>query len=532
MMNILASNVVSGWLGLNGSVWTVIAIIVAAVACVLVVIAIVTAHARKKAAELASAAEQAAKAELAATTEEEIEEDEEELSEQTEEEALAEEEEDETTEVETDDAPEGTPAAPKKLSPNFRMRLKESSDRNRTTYVALTNLFLSYKGVSYTMTKRLQRFKYEGEIIARIGVASRHIKLYLGLDPTTVDAEKYMFTDVSEKKVYEGTPVLVRIGTERALNRFMPLIMRLLEEKGAVKKARYAEKGLQELAYTLRRNALLRIRRKELLRESVHSHDAETLFSEEETVKFLEYKEAELPSEENYAAVSLAAINAKFLDGQRVNLKALKRAGLVKAEANGFTVTGGGILSKPLIVESNGFSETAVKMIVLTGGRAIQLVRRETAEERAEHALRIRHEIEDLVNNIRQSVTVEEAHSVLSDEAALTIYESGSDEEQVPDKAGLASLFRAKKYAVNVDTLSANYNAHDTVTLESLKEKGLVPPKAKGVKILARGTLNKPLIVEAQDFSVDAIKMILLCGGKAKRIIAEPVLTHKTIKLS
>ncbi|MFR7881462.1 MAG: uL15 family ribosomal protein [Christensenellales bacterium] len=34
------------------------------------------------------------------------------------------------------------------------------------------------------------------------------------------------------------------------------------------------------------------------------------------------------------------------------------------------------------------------------------------------------------------------------------------------------------------------------------------------VKVLARGIIDKPLIVKAQDFSLDAAKMIQLTGGK------------------
>ena len=55
----------------------------------------------------------------------------------------------------------------------------------------------------------------------------------------------------------------------------------------------------------------------------------------------------------------------------------------------------------------------------------------------------------------------------------------------------------------------------DTVTLSALKEKKLVGKNVGAVKILARGTLNKSLIIIAQDFSMAAIKMILLTGGQA-----------------
>ena len=75
-----------------------------------------------------------------------------------------------------------------------------------------------------------------------------------------------------------------------------------------------------------------------------------------------------------------------------------------------------------------------------------------------------------------------------------------------------------KKGIINIDTLSANFAAGDLVTLDKLKEKGLAPRNIGQLKVLARGVLDKPLTVEAQDFSLDAVKMIVLTGGHAKRI--------------
>ena len=72
---------------------------------------------------------------------------------------------------------------------------------------------------------------------------------------------------------------------------------------------------------------------------------------------------------------------------------------------------------------------------------------------------------------------------------------------------------RGKRAEINVDTVSRHFCAGDTVSLSSLKNKGLIPKNAAAVKILARGTLDKPLTVCAQDFSMGALKMILLTGG-------------------
>ena len=60
--------------------------------------------------------------------------------------------------------------------------------------------------------------------------------------------------------------------------------------------------------------------------------------------------------------------------------------------------------------------------------------------------------------------------------------------------------------------------AGEVVDLKSLKAKGLVDPRAKSVKVLATGKINKPLTVKAQVFSATAVKMIVLTGGKAIKV--------------
>ncbi|MBQ9086019.1 MAG: uL15 family ribosomal protein [Clostridia bacterium] len=83
----------------------------------------------------------------------------------------------------------------------------------------------------------------------------------------------------------------------------------------------------------------------------------------------------------------------------------------------------------------------------------------------------------------------------------------------------------SKKAQVNVDTISEAFADGDTVTLNSLKEKKLIAKNVGFVKILARGKLDKSLIVIAQDFSMAAVKMILLTGGQA--IVTKPSAERK-----
>lgn len=72
---------------------------------------------------------------------------------------------------------------------------------------------------------------------------------------------------------------------------------------------------------------------------------------------------------------------------------------------------------------------------------------------------------------------------------------------------------RGKQEVVNIGDIDRAFEAGDVVSLDLLKEKGLVSKGAGRVKILAGGVLNKPLTVKAESFSIQAIKMIELTGG-------------------
>lgn len=108
----------------------------------------------------------------------------------------------------------------------------------------------------------------------------------------------------------------------------------------------------------------------------------------------------------------------------------------------------------------------------------------------------------------REFVSAAEVNAIIADDVAATLIE---------DKRN-GKIYSGKKDIINIDVLSANFNANDRVTLEALKKKGLIPKNVGYVKVLARGSLDKPLKVEMQDFSLEAVKMIALTGGRAKRV--------------
>ncbi len=108
-----------------------------------------------------------------------------------------------------------------------------------------------------------------------------------------------------------------------------------------------------------------------------------------------------------------------------------------------------------------------------------------------------------------ESVSAEEAHHIIEEKHIEVVLEEGVDYITAKDN---------KKAIINIDTLSKNYPAGADVTIQSMKDKKLIDKKAKSVKVLARGVLDKPLKVRAAEFSVPAIEMILLTGGHAMHV--------------
>ena len=111
---------------------------------------------------------------------------------------------------------------------------------------------------------------------------------------------------------------------------------------------------------------------------------------------------------------------------------------------------------------------------------------------------------------IRETITIEEAHEAISDDVAMHLIAIEPEILEAREKKKYSN-----KNIINVDTLSKNFENGELVNLEKMKEKQLVPANTDFVKVLARGMLDKHLTVEAQDYSADAVKMIVLTGGKA-----------------
>ncbi len=83
-------------------------------------------------------------------------------------------------------------------------------------------------------------------------------------------------------------------------------------------------------------------------------------------------------------------------------------------------------------------------------------------------------------------------------------------------KRGFHNLFRDEYAVVNLDTLAERFDSGTEVTVEALREQGLVRKGATKIKVLARGDISKALTVRAHKFSGKAAEKIAAAGGKAE----------------
>lgn len=91
--------------------------------------------------------------------------------------------------------------------------------------------------------------------------------------------------------------------------------------------------------------------------------------------------------------------------------------------------------------------------------------------------------------------------------------------EQVVVKTQHVNPVNKRKVIVNIDSISKMFDDGDTIDLRALKERKLVESQATYVKVLARGSLDKSLIIKVESFSKEAMKMIVLTGGEVIKVV-------------
>ena len=89
---------------------------------------------------------------------------------------------------------------------------------------------------------------------------------------------------------------------------------------------------------------------------------------------------------------------------------------------------------------------------------------------------------------------------------------------RIPKRGFNNARFETKFATINLSDLDKNFNDGDVVTLELLKEKGIIKKELSGLKVIVDGELTKKVVVKANRFSSKAVTKIESVGGTAEVI--------------
>ncbi len=87
---------------------------------------------------------------------------------------------------------------------------------------------------------------------------------------------------------------------------------------------------------------------------------------------------------------------------------------------------------------------------------------------------------------------------------------------RIPKRGFNNAQYATRFNIVNVGDLEDRFGNGEHVTAAALFAAGLIRRRTLGLKVLGEGVLTKPLIVEANRFSAQAVEKIQKAGGQAK----------------
>jgi large subunit ribosomal protein L15 len=88
-------------------------------------------------------------------------------------------------------------------------------------------------------------------------------------------------------------------------------------------------------------------------------------------------------------------------------------------------------------------------------------------------------------------------------------------------KRGFINIHRVEYHGLNVEVLEGNFDAGAEVTVELLREKGLIPKKATHIKLLGNGELKTSLKVKVHRASKSAAAKVEGAGGSVELLGAK-----------
>jgi large subunit ribosomal protein L15 len=101
---------------------------------------------------------------------------------------------------------------------------------------------------------------------------------------------------------------------------------------------------------------------------------------------------------------------------------------------------------------------------------------------------------------------------------SLEFFEGGNVAffRRMPKYRGFNQSRKIENDAVNVNTLEKEFKAGEVVSVDTLKEKGIIKKNSQGVKILGKGEIKIKVNIDGVAVSAAAKEKIMKAGGTIK----------------
>lgn len=291
---------------------------------------------------------------------------------------------------------------------SFEAKLIQSDDTVKRYYSELKNCLLSYKKVTSRISWRHESFRKGRPAAAKFVIRGKTLCLCLALDPENYEESKYIVNDMSRYARFAGTPLMYRIKNERRLRYAKELIAFLFEgtepsghededfaaipyedtqslvERGLIKIVSYREVAIEEKTENEEEEFE---DDDDFAGEDFDDDDDDELdeisasdvgsYMADDRAKLRVQEGNEVSDRTKSGIVNVDTLGKFFNEGEKVTVAEIKRrVSYFPKNVTYIKVLARGKLDKPLIVVADDFSLEAVKMIVLTGGRAIRTKRK------------------------------------------------------------------------------------------------------------------------------------------------------------
>ena len=345
---------------------------------------------------------------------------------------------------------------------SYMSRLIQSEPPVQDYYNVIKNALLSYKGVKARTSWNFESFNKGRVQCVKLNVKGKALIMYLALNPTDYNEGKYHFTDVSDKPKLDQVPMMLKIRSARALSYAVELIEDLMAQLGIEKLAKP-----KEVDYHM-------------------PYETTEALVERELIKVILPKGVKLNANSNVEKADVSEI----IDN--ANAEAEKKA------------TEAPTAEEPAVEEPVA-EEPAVEEPVVEEPTVEEPVAEEPAVEEpvVEEPVAEEPIFEEIVH-----VNSSEADQIVTDEKA----------EEIIEHVHKLSKGSGRMCEINLDTICDNFDDGETVTIDELRARKLINSKAGRIKVLARGVMTKTLVIYAEKFSLQAVKMIALAGGHAKQL--------------